>query len=271
MHSNYLRTNNRSRAVLSLSATGYLYMWEYIKLGNQTHQFGAMGSWTTQSTYLYYNNVTFPSFAAGAELPIEVKPYSVQDGEPLYFAVFIDYNKNNKFESDEIVMQNSNTIMAALPTFGATASPITKSITLPKTLTAGTYRMRLMRDGFGGFSYDNKYVITNTCVSKTEFGYGNTYDFDLKITAATTGITANELNESGLTILNNVSSDYLAVQSAASIANYSYTIIAINGQTLQTQKLSEQIDITTLNKGLYFIAITNEENQLVYQTRFIRN
>lgn len=244
-------------------------MWEYIKIGSKTQQFGEIGSVSKPSNYQYYKGTTFESVAAGGTLSIEVKPYSVNDGEPVYFALFIDFNKNNTFEASEIVMQNANTINAALPTFGQPAMPITKTITLPASLTAGTYRMRLVRDGLGGFNYDSKYVI-NPCVAKTTFGYGSAYDFDMEVTAPATGLAANMVTTPEFTLTNTITSDYLGIQSAGNLHHYHYTIYSINGQVVQTQTLTNELNVMALERGLYFMTITNEENRQVYTARFIK-
>lgn len=154
-------------------------MWNYISIAGTKHQLGAKGSFAQANRYTYYNTVNFPAVPAGTGVEIELMPYSVDDMEPIYFGVFIDYNKNNTFESSELLIKNSNTTNAALPTFGAPATAIKKTITLPATLQPGTYRLRLIRGGSGG-NYSAAYQM-DPCISKSNFAYGSSYDFNFEV------------------------------------------------------------------------------------------
>ncbi|MEZ5047180.1 MAG: Ig-like domain-containing protein [Chitinophagaceae bacterium] len=160
-------------------------MFDYIKISGTTKSLGPMGSVGSSSTYLYHNTTVFPTVAAGSPMTIELMPYSPNDLEPMYFAVFIDYNNDNTFSPSEIVMQNNNTTNAALPTWGAPTAAITKTITIPAGTANGLYRLRLIRSGDGGFTYNNAYTI-NPCNNPAVFEYGCTHDFDINISAVTT-------------------------------------------------------------------------------------
>lgn len=174
-------------------------MFNNIKVKGTTLSFGAMGAYGKTDPYLYYNTTTFPDLAQGSTASIEVNVYSVNDGEPIYFALWIDYNKNNTFDAAELVMQNSNTTMKELPTWGAAVSPIVKTITIPTTATVGKTRARLMRgqDPAGGFTYSSTVSLT-PCPAKTGNSYGCTYDFDVNIVAAGAKIPVTSIAVSGM-------------------------------------------------------------------------
>ncbi len=148
--------------------------------------FGTMGSFTSPNTYKYYNATVLPNLPQGGTATIKLRFFAPNDGEPIYYAVWIDYNKNNTFDNTELVMQNSNTNMAALPTFGASVTPITKTITIPATAVVGKTRMRVMRgeDVSNPYTYTPSFTL-NPCptAGPGTNTYGCTYDFDINIVA----------------------------------------------------------------------------------------
>lgn len=143
--------------------------------------FGACGSTSTPNIYTYYNRTTLPTVTLGARATIKLKMYNVPNEEPIYFAVWIDINHNDFFEYREIIMENSTTIMRALPTVTGDDIWIEKTFTIPTTAELGTTRMRIMRtsDPFSMF-YDDFYWAY-PCVEEWEGSYGCTYDFNLDI------------------------------------------------------------------------------------------
>jgi hypothetical protein len=161
-------------------------MIDNIVVKGSSLNFGAQGSFGSINTYLYYNTTTFPDFVIGDTASIELNVFAVNDIEPIYFALWIDFDQSNTFDPGELVMQNSNTINAALPNFGAAVTPINKIITIPSGASLGNTRARLMRgsnvtDPFA--PYDNN-LILDPCPTATGMGFGFlgcTYDFDINI------------------------------------------------------------------------------------------
>src|SRR6201999_3891284 len=121
-------------------------MFSSIKIMDSSLSFGPMGDWTPpgNNTYEFYNILLFPDLIKADTFSVQLNVYSVGDVEPCYFALWIDYNHNNKFDSSELIMQNSNTTMALLPAIGAPASPINKVLTVPANAITGITRARLM-------------------------------------------------------------------------------------------------------------------------------
>jgi len=243
-------------------------MWDYIKVGGTTHSFGAMGQFGTFNTYKYYNNVVFPSVAAGGTTDIELRAYSPGDGEPIYFSVFIDFNNNNAFEADENVMRNNNTINRALPVFGAmlpndpTRQPIiiNKNIAIPAGATAGIHRMRVVRAGnaaniFG--NYDNTFNL-GACIDVNQYNYGCVYDFNINIT---TGLAVNDIEqqkESSIEIYPNPVKDLLMINNPKNEEIKEMKIFSVSGQIVDQRIIDnnlQQINVSRLSKGVYFIDI----------------
>jgi PKD repeat protein len=103
--------------------------------------------------------------------------------EPIYFAVWIDFNRNNTFETSEIIMQNSNTIMRALPTFTDGDLWITKTFPIPAGTPTGTTRMRIARGMEPtGTTYSSTFIL-DPCPDAATFLMGCAYDFNVNIVA----------------------------------------------------------------------------------------
>jgi hypothetical protein len=163
-------------------------MFNTIKIEGTSFSFGAMGDWKKTDPFLYYNTTTFPDLEQGNTADIEIVPYAVGDIEPIYFAVWIDYDHSNTFDAAELVMQNSNTIRMRLPFTGDPVAPIALTITVPATAMLGKTRMRVMRGQNDAKPYDpySAAVTLDPCHTAATFAYGCTYDFDVTIVVAGT-------------------------------------------------------------------------------------
>ena len=242
-------------------------MWNYIKVEGTIHNFGAMGKWSTPNTYKYYNNVAFPSTASGATMTIELMPYAVGDLEPMYFGVFIDFNNNNIFDNNELVMKNNNTTNAKLPFTGEPAVAITKIITIPAGTPAGTHRMRLVRAGNPGptaYTYTNTFNV-GACINVNQFDYGSIYDFDIVITG---GLGVNDINgkENSIEIYPNPVKDYLKISNPKKLEIKKISIFSTSGQivlekTLGKGDLNNGLNVSELVKGIYIVQIETSEGK----------
>src|SRR5580704_14230560 len=93
-------------------------MFNSIKVKGSSLSFGPMGDWTDTNSYKFYDTLLFPNLKLADTFSVQLNVFAVADAEPEYFALWIDYNHNNLFDSSELVMQNSNTIKALLPVGG---------------------------------------------------------------------------------------------------------------------------------------------------------
>lgn len=247
-------------------------MWNYMKVNGTNHSFGPVGSWISVNTYKYYNDVVFPSIAAGSTIALELMPYAPNDGEPIYFGVFIDFNKNNVFDADEFVMRNNNTTNAALPIFGAATTAITKNIVVPAGTAAGTYRMRLIRAGKSQgqniYVYDNAYNV----ISCDNGDYGCTYDFNIDITS---NLAVNDIKgqeENSLRIYPNPVKDYLNISNPKKGGIKKVSIYSASGQMVYQENTKNQHDISInvsgLSDGVYFV--NTETSTSKYTNKFIK-
>ncbi|MFL9834566.1 T9SS type A sorting domain-containing protein [Chryseobacterium terrae] len=199
-------------------------------------------------------------------------PYAPYDGEPLHFGVFIDFNNNNVFDADELVMKNSNTTNAALPTFGAATTAITKTITIPATTTEGKHRMRLVRAGNPSsfYNYVNTFDV-GACINVAQYNYGSIYDFDLNVANLAVNDTAQQ-QESSIEIYPNPVKKHLNILNPKKDELKNVTIYSASGQVVRRRNLSNQknmsLDVSALSKGVYFITIEMAGKQ--YTNKFIK-
>ena len=240
--------------------------------------FGATGSYGTQIPSRYFNTTTLNPITSGQTFTLSIVFPSVQDAEPRYFAVWIDFNKNNTFEASELVMQNSNTTNAELVVFQAGASvTATKVITVPANALGGTTRMRIRRSqveqGSPYAPYDPNVVLT-PCAGFTNgfetFGYNCTTDFNVTIQA---NLSDNEASfNSNFNIFPVPAKELLRIENFSNEKIVNLQIKDIVGKTVYsniTNSTINQIDVSNLAKGIFIITIETENNK-TYSTKFIK-
>lgn len=249
-------------------------MMQDFKIGGAVIQsFGTMGAYASSiNTFKYYNTNTLPTLAKGTGYSFTVDFYNVNDVEPIYFAVWIDYNKNNTFETSEIVMQNSNTTNAALPTIGGAVTPVTKTITIPTTATAGVTRMRIMRatnDTNPYAAYSATYSLTS-CFSTNANAYGSMYDFNVTIGPS---LSNNSFEKESFKVYPNPVSSTLFINNDTNTAISKVNIVNQLGQVVLSSdaKLESGINVSELSNGIYFAQISIENNLETSTIKFIKN
>jgi hypothetical protein len=254
----------------------YNMMKDFIIDGTVIQNFGNMEGWGAPTTFKYYNTTTLPTIAKGSSYSFSVNFYEVNDGEPIYFAVWIDYNKNNTFETSEIVMQNSNTTNAALPTFGGAVAPVTKTITIPVTATQGVTRMRIMRgsDEINILPYNPTFSLPSCHTinpnSPNPGSYGCVYDFNVTIGPS---LSNSSFEKESFKLFPNPVSNTLFINYANNTVISKVTILNQLGQVVLTSntKLENGIDVSELSNGIYFAQVSAENNFEINSIKFIKN
>ena len=251
----------------------YNMMQDFKIDGTVIQNFGAMGAYASATTtFKYYNTNTLPTLVKGSGYSFTIDFYSVNDIEPIYFAVWIDYNKNNTFETSEIVMQNNNTTNAALPTLGGAVTPVTKTITIPTTATAGVTRMRILRsnDSENSFApYSSTFTLPSCFSSTTADAYGSIYDFNVTIGA----LANNTFNKESFQVFPNPVTNTLFLNDANNTEIYKVSIINQLGQIVLTSdtKFDTGINVSQLSNGIYFAQISTKNNSNPQTIKFIKN
>lgn len=250
-------------------------MIQDFKIGGVVIQnFGSMGAYgNATTTFKYYNTNTLPTLAIGSGYSFTVDFFNVNDIEPIYFAVWIDFNKNNAFETSEIVMQNSNTNNAALPTMGGAVTPVTKTITIPTTATTGVTRMRIMRasnDSNPYSPYSSTYSLTS-CSSTNLNAFGCMYDFNVTIGPS---LANPNFDKEIYNVYPNPVTNNLFINSTISNAAIISNVQIYNqlGQEVMVSnvKFGNSVDVSELSNGTYFAKI-NIENEVIGTIKFIKN
>jgi hypothetical protein len=253
----------------------YNMMKDFIIDGTVIQNFGVMQGWGAPTTFKYYNTTTLPTIAKGSSYSFSVNFYEVNDGEPIYFAVWIDYNKNNTFETSEIVMQNSNTTNAALPTFGGAVAPVTKTITIPVTATQGVTRMRIMRgsDEINILPYNPTFSLPSCHTidpnSPNPGSYGCVYDFNVTIGPS---LSTNDFNKESFKVYPNPVSNTLYFNNDTNTLISKVIIFNQLGQIVLTsnEKIDSGINVSELANGIYFAKLSTDSNLETNLVKFIK-
>jgi hypothetical protein len=263
-------------------ATGYNQNYNMITAmdfnGTSFTGFGPVGTWTNPIPYRFFNNTTLNPISPGASFTLSIDFPSVQDLEPRYFAVWIDFNNNNIFEASELVMQNSNTINDGLPNFqpGITVTA-TKVITVPSNAVAGTTRMRIRRgqnqaDLYG--PYDSN-VVLDPCSGfngpQPAFGYNCTVDFNVTIQSSLS-IVESDLSQA-FKIFPVPVKDLLHIEKLSNDRVLGIQITDMVGKVVYKRDNNtalDYIDVSHLEKGVFMLTMHLENNQM-YVAKFIKD
>lgn len=212
--------------------------------------------------YVYYNNVSVPSFTKGVAYTLGVT-FEVHGG--CGYGVWIDFNQNSSFEANEKVSGTD----AATAMNISNNTVVTQSVTIPSTALAGNTRMRVRIVEDDNYTMGtNGYSIQpcNASTSDTDvMDWGETEDYVVNITSAA-GI--NELtNLVGVQLYPNpVTNDEITLSNVNTDA--SYTIMDLNGNSVQYGKIPAQqqkIRLNNLAGGLYYFVLQDNEGILVHQ------
>lgn len=248
-------------------------MIQDFKIGSTLIQnFGSMGYYgTNTTTFKYYNTTTLPTLAKESVYSFTLDFFNVNDIEPIYFAVWIDYNKNNVFETSEIIMQNNSTTNIALPTFGGAITPVAKTITIPSTALEGVTRIRIKRassDINPYIPYSSTYSLTSC--SPTYIGaYGCVYDFNVTIGPA---LSISEFEKEGIKIYPNPVSNTLFIIESNNNLISKVKIFNQYGQEIKLVQadIKNGINVSELSNGIYFAQISSENNSINKIIKFIK-
>lgn len=99
--------------------------------------------YVADSTYVYYNSVASTSLTAGNTYTISIRFGKSDNVEPEYYAAWIDFNRNNAFDANEVIINNGNSGGTAIP-FG-TVTTRSVQITVPANAATGITRLRVAR------------------------------------------------------------------------------------------------------------------------------
>ena len=171
-----------------------------------------------------------------------------------YWAVWIDYNKNGTFDTNEKVVSGSS----------SSSGTLSASITIPTTATLGVTRMRVSM----------KYNAAPTACET--FSYGEVEDYSVNITSGTAAPStdnplAEELGNEKVdifTIYPNPAAEKINVVLNGIEGEVSARIYDMRGAVVKFQMLTDRnntIDINDLAPGVYMISIDDEKQPITKQ------
>ena len=216
--------------------------------------------------FVFYNNLTTHNFAKGSSYTLKVK-FTVAGGAG--YGVWIDYNHNNIFDSNEKVAGTSGTSYLALQ-----SDSISLNVAIPSTALTGNTRMRVRiveDDNYHLASSTSELACNIGTTANNVMDWGETEDYTINITSPS-GV--DEITSPlELSIYPNPASDVLSLQMADPDTKYSYSIRSILGQTLIKNSVLEShqtINVSSLIGGLYLITIVDMSDNREKTFKFIK-
>lgn len=169
-----------------------------------------------------------------------------------YVRVWIDFNDDFVFSSDEIVVDN---IVIAPGQSGGTYT-ITTDLVVPAGAAFGQHLMRAKTNWNG--------PVPNDACEETNFG--ETEDYSAQI--GTAGVTDNIFDESGLTILTLENNNFdVSLKTVNYTESMNLTVFNTLGQRLLFRKLENngngynyKLDMSYVAAGVYLVRIGNKDN-----------
>ena len=239
----YVTTSSVQITYCTTKGNNVYYEWiDLVSIGsinNVTVANGGYADFTNLST----------SVSAGENVSISVSCGFKSSSYTEYWHVWVDWNQNGIFDSNEQMATGSS----------SSSGTLTYNFTVPSDALAGSTRMRVT------MKYNSAATACET------FSYGEVEDYTIIVSAAKSA-SAMEINNSlasninvklypnpahNYTILELIADDYTEVSYKVVDIQGSIHILKDNIQINGYQE--ERIDISNLNTGIYFIMLTNNE------------
>lgn len=220
------------------------------RIGNV--KFGTINNTSTGTAgYEDFTSVS-TNVTKGSTYPITVKPVWISSAFKEGYSVYIDYNRNGSFTSDELAWTEA----------GTANSPVSGNITIPASAVSGATRMRIiMKQGSAPLSPCGSYP------------YGQVEDYTLHIVSPATGkntdtgmITIKVNTPDTATPLKPYPNPVSDVLHISGMTDEEYSIFTMSGQLIFSGKLKKgSANVSSLISGSYLIHIGGAT------TRFIKN
>lgn len=158
--------------------------------GNMATGYNSTSGSVTQ-LYTYYNNVAAPDLTVGSSYTIDLEFKSWFDGEPVWYAAYIDFNHNNVFDTtSEMVIDMAHANVLGFIPRSTTPSILTStrsnSFVVPANAVPGTTRMRVIRS-HRDYAWSDSVSRVNPCTGFTptnNWSFGEVEDYNITIVAA---------------------------------------------------------------------------------------
>lgn len=208
------------------------------------------------SGYANFTNLT-ATVARGETLPINIQAGFASSIYTEYWSIWIDFNKNGVFDSDERVVYGSS----------SSSSLLSANVSIPTTALLGTTRMRVSM----------KYNAAQTACET--FSYGEVEDYTVnvlqsRVTQNSTDYGVEQLGHEThepFTVYPNPASDKITVSLRGFRGEVSLRIYDLQGRMVKDRMLTElnsDIDVSDLANGVYIISV--DEEKMTLNKRFVK-
>jgi hypothetical protein len=195
--------------------------------------------------------------ARGETLPIYIQAGFSGSSYTEYWAIWIDFNQNGTFDTNERVVNGSS----------SSSNLLSANVNIPTDAVLGSTRMRVSM----------KYNAAQTACET--FSYGEVEDYTVNVVQTkTSGYTTEPIAEDlGMetaeiyTVYPNPAKDMITVSLNGIVGEVSLRIYDIQGRVVKDEflyNLDTQIDVSDLAKGVYIISV--DEEKMPINKRFVK-
>ncbi|AFL80817.1 Zinc metalloprotease (elastase) [Aequorivita sublithincola DSM 14238] len=217
------------------------YEWiDYVKLNNMTKSSGNDGGYkdnTNLSANLPYGSNT-----------IQISAGFSGSSYNEYWKIWIDYNKNGTFDSNELMVSGSS----------RSSGTLSATFSVPTSALAGPTRMRV------SMKYNSSQDSCET------FSYGEVEDYTVIVgsNVAPQGFTeGNSLVSSEITLFPNPAKHTLNI-ALTEATGKDYVVYNLMGQVVSKGTFTENLDVSNLQSGVYMLEVSTEANKIM--KRFVK-
>jgi hypothetical protein len=213
--------------------------------------------------YVFYNNLPTPNFSKGNSYMLKLN-FAVAGGAG--YAVWIDYNHNNAFDSIEKVAGTTGADYLNFPT-----DSVAINVTIPATAQTGTTRMRVRiveDDNHHGLVGSKELACNLDTSAANTMDWGETEDYTINIQAPA-GIDQMEAI-ADIAVYPNPANNVIYLTTGSGQTAFNYTISAVTGQVISSGQAQHNcaIDIASLTTGVYLIQVSDASTHLSKTMRF---
>ena len=272
-------------------AAGTTYEWQVrANNANGSSSYSSISSFTTQNTSLTYctskgNNVNYEwiqrvvfneidntsgknngygnftsmtaTVARGETLPVNIQAGFASSSYTEYWSIWIDFNQNGTFDTDERVVYGSS----------SSSSLLSANVSIPTTALLGTTRMRV------SMKYNAEQTACET------FSYGEVEDYSVTVLQSRTNGAGNDLGNEQLgfethepfVVYPNPASNKINVRLQGVRGEVSLRIYDLQGRIMKEMMLVDldsDIDVSDLASGVYIISV--DEEKMPLNKRFVK-
>lgn len=221
------------------------------------------------STYLYYNSLTSPTLTIGNNYSVSVTFGASFNSEPMYYAVWIDFNRNNNFDQAELIMSNGN---SGGEIQYSTLTTRTTQFNVPAGAVPGTTRMRVARTrerNAQSFVYSPGYVhpacftLQERDPNFTPLGEVEDYNVVITTTVSTVGIETQPEVEEVLLVYPNPGCGYFILDAKNFSSDHLRTGLTValfgpDGKNVYEEIMREpsiKVNTSELSSGIYRLQV----------------